>query len=234
MPPSIRSADTKDSKAVHTSALAAKSTTRRAQSAQPEAPRRASRTARATSLFPSEAHKAASPSSAGATGTTSSNHSPSPPSDPEDIAGEVSDEGQLVEKEEEESATAEDEWEMLHSASSERSGLRGRNVEDMSQLEEEGLLRKVDGEASETNGWREVKGSGKEHRVERVLDYGLNEGDEGLNNPRDRNAFALLVLLCKSIHRLKHSGLTRRSVRLAVPLGSADTYDAGYRAFRSD
>jgi len=72
-------------------------------------------------------------------------------------------------------------------------------VEDVSQLEEEGLLRKVDGDGAvkEKNGWREVKGSGNQQRVERVLDYGLNEGDEGLNNPRDRNAFALLILLCK-------------------------------------
>jgi hypothetical protein len=92
----------------------------------------------------------------------------------------------------------EEEWEMLHSAGAERSGLRGRNVEDTSLLEEEGLLRRVDSDLSEKGSRR---GGGKlkekEDRVERVLDYGGSEVDEGLNNPRDRNAFALLILLCE-------------------------------------
>jgi hypothetical protein len=87
---------------------------------------------------------------------------------------------------------------MLSSATGQRTGLRGRNVEDVSELEEKGLLRHVDydDDGSERETRRRDKGKEKETRVERVADYS-DGSDEGLNNPRDRNAFALLVLLCE-------------------------------------
>ena len=83
---------------------------------------------------------------------------------------------------------------MLHTAVHDRTGLRGRNIEDTGELEEKGLLRHAEGDMSSLT--REDKGN-KEVRMEKV-DYGYEEGAEGLNNPRDRNAFALLVLLCMS------------------------------------
>lgn len=72
-------------------------------------------------------------------------------------------------------------------------------MEDTSHYEEEGLLRRIDSNLSEKPTRKDrAQSKEKEIRVERVLDYGASEGDEGLNNPRDRNAFALLVLLCES------------------------------------
>ncbi len=72
--------------------------------------------------------------------------------------------------------------------------LRGRNIEDIGELEEKGLLRASSRDSSE-DGMRR-RGKEKEVRVEKMVD---GEGHEavGLNNPRDRQAFALLVVLCE-------------------------------------
>ena len=207
--PSTRSGSTKDppTLAVHTSALAPRSTTRRAQSAQPgnaSTSSRSTRNTRASSLFPSQAKLPDSPSP----GPTDTPTSTGPPSDvDEDLdlstkKGELEEEAELIDTEPEQvdikQEAREEGWEMLHSAGAERSGLRGRNVEDTSHFEEEGLLRRVDSDLSEKDSRKGPgKSKEKEARVERVLDYGGSEADEGLNNPRDRNAFALLILLCK-------------------------------------
>ena len=121
-----------------------------------------------------------SPSLATDTLSDSDDQTPSPPSGTEEEApsGTEAEDGSGIKKD------------MLHG--NERTGLRGRNVEDLSVLEEEGLLKRV------VSGEKQSRSSPKgEVRVERVLDS--VEGDEGLNNPRDRNAFALLVLLCTSL-----------------------------------
>ena len=81
--------------------------------------------------------------------------------------------------------------------------LRGRNLEDLGELEEKGLLRRTSsssssGEAGLEDGVRR-RGKEKESRVERVMETALHTHEEvlGLNNPRDRQAFGLLVILCK-------------------------------------
>lgn len=78
--------------------------------------------------------------------------------------------------------------------------LRGRNVEDLGELEEKGLLRRTSSSSSREgveDGFRK-RGKEKEVRVERVIER--EDGEvTGLNNPRDRQAFALLVVLCTSL-----------------------------------
>jgi hypothetical protein len=56
-------------------------------------------------------------------------------------------------------------------------GMRGRNVEDVGDLEEKGLLRSEKGAL---------------HKVEE------EKYEPGLKSKRDQQAFALLVVLCKS------------------------------------
>ena len=204
--PSTRSSSTKDSPtlAARTSALAPRSAARRAQSVQPSAASptvRSTRTTRASSLYPSE------PKASSVRDTPTSTGPPSEIDeslDPVVDQLEQEDEAEVIDKVANIKQEAqEEEWEMLHSSGTERSGLRGRNVEDTSHLEEEGLLRRVDSDLSEKSGKRDRPRSKEKEtrveRVERVLDYGAGEGDQGLNTPRDRNAFALLILLCKSL-----------------------------------
>jgi hypothetical protein len=99
------------------------------------------------------------------------------------------------------------------------SGLRGRNVEDLGELEEKGLLRRKSpdrGQSQERMGMegmgsprRRAAGSGKgvgsgekgkEVVFERIKldEKEEHEGGGGLTSTRDKQAFALLVLLCKS------------------------------------
>ncbi len=68
-------------------------------------------------------------------------------------------------------------------------------MEDISELEEKGLLRRTSSREESEDRVRR-RGKEKEMRVEKVVD---SEGEEvlGLNNPRDRQAFALLVVLCR-------------------------------------
>ncbi|CAD6589699.1 MAG: hypothetical protein TREMPRED_005478 [Tremellales sp. Tagirdzhanova-0007] len=74
--------------------------------------------------------------------------------------------------------------------------LRGRNIEDLGELEEKGLLRRTsslnDGDSVDDGVRR--RGKDKESRLEKVSD-GSEDEVTGLNNPRDRQAFALLVVL---------------------------------------
>lgn len=80
------------------------------------------------------------------------------------------------------------------------STLRGRNVEDTMELEEKGLLmRRTPTRSREqspdykSSPSEKGKGKGKETRLEKVVMH--EELGEGLNNKRDREAFALLVVL---------------------------------------
>ena len=79
--------------------------------------------------------------------------------------------------------------------------LRGRNIEDLGELEEKGLLRRTgsvnDGDSVDDDGVRR-RGKDKESRLEKVSN-GIEDEVTGLNNPRDRQAFALLVVLCMSL-----------------------------------
>ncbi|KGB76662.2 acetyl-CoA transporter [Cryptococcus deuterogattii R265] len=76
----------------------------------------------------------------------------------------------------------------------ENNTIRPRNVEDINELEEKGLLRRVDDDSHDTSPTRRrAKGKEKETRLERVpmeTDYST-----GLTTRRDKQAFALLVLL---------------------------------------
>lgn len=76
--------------------------------------------------------------------------------------------------------------------------IRPRNVEDINELEEKGLLRRVDDDSQDTSPTRRrAKGKEKETRLEKVpveTDYST-----GLTTRRDKQAFALLVLLCKQV-----------------------------------
>ncbi|WWD16354.1 hypothetical protein CI109_100780 [Kwoniella shandongensis] len=82
--------------------------------------------------------------------------------------------------------------------------LRGRNVEDLNDVEEKGLLmRRTDSSESE-GGMQSRRRRGKEReeggRLEQiVLDDGgeQEEGGGGLTSRRDKEAFALLVVLCE-------------------------------------
>ena len=74
--------------------------------------------------------------------------------------------------------------------------MRGRNLEDLGELEEKALLRRIsDGDMSDDG----VRRRGKERglRYEKVVELDEGSSGEGLNNPRDRQAFALLVVLCQ-------------------------------------
>jgi hypothetical protein len=95
------------------------------------------------------------------------------------------------------------------------SGLRGRNVEDVHELEEKGLLMSrqssgtgsdrgvgvrglslVEKEKEKERDRAKEKGKGKDKgRLEMVAQD--EDGPVGLNNRRDRNAFILLVVLCE-------------------------------------
>lgn len=100
------------------------------------------------------------------------------------------------------------------------SGMRGRNVEDISELEEKGLLRRrdsPDGQESREN-VKEGMGSPRRRVVLQprargekssqasfekiVLDEREDHGaSQGLSSKRDKQAFALLILLCESARR---------------------------------
>lgn len=80
----------------------------------------------------------------------------------------------------------------------ENNTIRPRNVEDINELEEKGLLRRVDDDSPEPSPTRRRgKGKEKETRLEKVL--AEEEYSTGLTTRRDKEAFALLVLLCKRI-----------------------------------
>ncbi|OCF44069.1 hypothetical protein I317_02022 [Kwoniella heveanensis CBS 569] len=88
---------------------------------------------------------------------------------------------------------------MLHR---ENNSLRGRNLEDLNDVEEKGLLmRRSVSRESESNDdsvhrRRRGKEKQKEHRLEKVnLEVGGEEYSGGLTSKRDKEAFALLVLL---------------------------------------
>ena len=95
---------------------------------------------------------------------------------------------------------------MLHSHRTENHGLRERNIEDLAELEEKGLLRAATPESDVENSPRFRGGKGKEKedekqrlvKVERPFERSgsaESEGESGLSSPRDRRAFAILVLL---------------------------------------
>lgn len=107
-------------------------------------------------------------------------------------------------------------------------GMRGRNVEDLGELEEKGLLRRKspDKESNGLSSPRLRRGQGsvraeKEGSLERII---LDEGKEGegLTSTRDKQAFALLILLCKLLDTLILQGrkyvLITRSVSFPVQL----------------
>jgi hypothetical protein len=97
------------------------------------------------------------------------------------------------------------------------SGLRGRNVEDVHELEEKGLLMSRQSSGTGSDGGTGVRGLSlvekeKEKERDRAKEKGKGKGKDkgrlemvtqdedgpvGLNNRRDRNAFILLVVLCK-------------------------------------
>lgn len=81
---------------------------------------------------------------------------------------------------------------MLHSR---EKGLRGRHLEDVNDFEEKGLLKREDEGVGLGDGVRDKLLSGMV-RVERD-DEEFSSG--GLDNRRDREAFALLVVLCESV-----------------------------------
>ena len=77
-------------------------------------------------------------------------------------------------------------------------------MEDLAELEEKGLLRAVTPESdAESSSPRRRKNEKvkdkleKQVRVERVLEQSFEDDGGGLNNPRDRKAFAFLVILCE-------------------------------------
>nr|XP_018266935.1 uncharacterized protein I303_00915 [Kwoniella dejecticola CBS 10117]OBR89093.1 hypothetical protein I303_00915 [Kwoniella dejecticola CBS 10117] len=92
--------------------------------------------------------------------------------------------------------------EMLHR---ENNTLRGRNIEDLNELEEKGLLMKRelssssvdDSSANVSSPRRRKSGKARETQFEKLnLADGEDEYDGGgLSSPRDKKAFALLVLL---------------------------------------
>ena len=96
---------------------------------------------------------------------------------------------------------------MLHSQRIEQHSLRGRNIEDMAELEEKGLLRAATPESEDETASPRFRGSsnGKEKErdqerqrlvmVEKPLERLEDDEESGLSSPRDRKAFALLVLL---------------------------------------
>ncbi|KAK8861723.1 hypothetical protein IAR55_002546 [Kwoniella newhampshirensis] len=92
--------------------------------------------------------------------------------------------------------------------------LRGRNVEDLNDVEEKGLLMlRTGSEESEEGVSSPRKRKGKEREIggrleQIVLDDGDEEGSgAGLTSRRDKEAFALLVVLCElsvaSMNRLQ-------------------------------
>ena len=88
---------------------------------------------------------------------------------------------------------------MFVSPERERTALRGKNIEDLGEIEEKGLLRRTTSVDLTDDGVRR-RGKEREVRLERVAD-GMEEG-AGLSSRRDKEAFALLVLLCKSYRPL--------------------------------
>lgn len=79
--------------------------------------------------------------------------------------------------------------------------LRGRTLEDLGELEEKGLLRRnPSGEALDSGTRRRDKGKEKEKGGNGWLEVrrdGEEDTGEGLTSTRDKQAFALLVLLCE-------------------------------------
>jgi PAT family acetyl-CoA transporter-like MFS transporter 1 len=82
--------------------------------------------------------------------------------------------------------------------------LRGRTLEDLGELEEKGLLRRTSSrEVPDVSARRRDKGKEKE-KVDGWLEVrrdGEEDKGEGLTSTRDKQAFALLVLLCERAFR---------------------------------
>jgi hypothetical protein len=78
---------------------------------------------------------------------------------------------------------------MLHSR---EKSLRGRHFEDIDDFEEKGYLKRGDSKIGQGSGVRDklLNGSLKVERTE-------EEYEGGLSSRRDKEAFALLVVLCK-------------------------------------
>ena len=77
-------------------------------------------------------------------------------------------------------------------------------MEDIHELEEKGLLRRGSRSVEHSrdrwengHGRENEKGKGKEMRLEKVTMTLEEQGGVGLSSKRDREAFALLVVLCK-------------------------------------
>lgn len=77
-----------------------------------------------------------------------------------------------------------------------KSGVRGRNVENVQEWEEKGLLSRRMSRPGSTDGY-ELEGKEKGQATFEASP-GPEEGGAGLSSKRDREAFALLVVLCKS------------------------------------
>ena len=81
--------------------------------------------------------------------------------------------------------------------------LRGRNIEDLNDVEEKGLMRRSNSSTSgleDEDGVMRRKGKERDEAMyERAME--ADEMSEGLTSRRDREAFALLVLLCTSRRR---------------------------------
>lgn len=110
-------------------------------------------------------------------------------------------------------------------------GLRGRNVEDLDKMEEEGLLSHS--RQASHSGIDLTKGQGLEKRrmspmaspmlsgkVEKVAVE--EEASEGLTSTRDKQAFALLIVLCTFFYASHLCWkLTTRSVRAPKTISSS-------------
>jgi PAT family acetyl-CoA transporter-like MFS transporter 1 len=79
---------------------------------------------------------------------------------------------------------------MLHSR---EKSLRGRHFEDLDDLEEKGYLKRGDSDIGQGSGVRDKLLNGSSLKVERNDE----EFEGGLSSRRDKEAFALLVVLCK-------------------------------------
>lgn len=76
-----------------------------------------------------------------------------------------------------------------------KSGVRGRNVEDVQEWEEKGLLSRRMSRPGSADGYQL---NGKEKgQMSFEASPDPEEGGAGLSSKRDREAFALLVVLCK-------------------------------------
>ncbi|KAK4686170.1 hypothetical protein P7C73_g3958, partial [Tremellales sp. Uapishka_1] len=113
-------------------------------------------------------------------------------------------------------------------SSREGSSLRGRNVEDMEELEERGLLMRRESNTSDEGTRKRSTHGGTNGKVVVVDKLQLEEEKlgEGLNNRRDREAFGLLVVLYllvflpQSKTRLTDSLFSLQGIPLGLTFGT--------------